>query len=65
MDFGEVGHALKILQIVPDFEEGGVERHVLELIRELEALGHDLTLATAGGRLEAGLDRAPALPAPE
>lgn len=55
MDFGEVGHALKILQIVPDFEEGGVERHVLELIRELEALGHDLTLATAGGRLEAAL----------
>ena len=43
---------LKILHIVPEFEEGGVERYVLELCREQILKGHDLTLATAGGKLE-------------
>ena len=43
---------MKILHIVPEFEEGGVERYVLELCHEQIAAGHDITLATAGGKLE-------------
>ena len=43
---------MKILHIVPEFEEGGVERYVLELCREQVTAGHEITLATAGGKLE-------------
>lgn len=43
---------MKILHIVPEFEEGGVERYVLELCREQTDSGHEITLATAGGKLE-------------
>lgn len=46
---------MKILMILPEFEEGGVERHVLWLSTELSALGHSVWIATAGGRLEAML----------
>ena len=46
---------MRILHIVPEFEEGGVERHVLRLSRDLIGLGHEVSLATAGGRLEAQL----------
>ena len=43
---------MKILHIVPEFEEGGVERYVLNLSREQIKRGHEITLATAGGKLE-------------
>ena len=43
---------MKILHIVPEFEEGGVERYVVQLCREQVNHGHELTLATAGGKLE-------------
>lgn len=43
---------MKILMILPEFEEGGVERHVLWLSAELSALGHTVWVVTAGGRLE-------------
>lgn len=43
---------MKILMILPEFEEGGVERHVLWLSTELSTLGHTVSLVTAGGRLE-------------
>lgn len=43
---------MKILHIVPEFEEGGVERYVVQLCREQANHGHELTLATAGGKLE-------------
>lgn len=43
---------MKILMILPEFEEGGVERHVLWLSTELSTLGHTVSIATAGGRLE-------------
>lgn len=42
---------MRILHIVPEFEEGGVERHVLHLSRELIGMGHEVGLATAGGKL--------------
>ncbi|NLI95559.1 MAG: glycosyltransferase family 4 protein [Synergistaceae bacterium] len=43
---------MNILMILPEFEEGGVERHVLWLSTELSILGHTVWVVTAGGRLE-------------
>ncbi len=43
---------MNILMVLPEFDEGGVERHVLWLSAELAALGHSVSIATAGGRLE-------------
>ena len=48
---------MRILHIVPEFEQGGVERYVIELSREQVAHGHQVSLATAGGKLEAELPR--------
>ncbi|MFA0889463.1 MAG: glycosyltransferase family 4 protein [Synergistales bacterium] len=48
---------MKILMILPEFEEGGVERHVLWLSTEFSALGHRVMIATAGGRLEEKLPK--------
>ena len=55
MDHPGVG-SLKIAQILPEFNEGGVERHVLWLSNELAAMGHKVTLITSGGKLEDKLD---------
>ena len=46
---------MRILHIVPEFEEGGVERYVTQLTKEQLACGHRVFLATAGGKLEAQL----------
>ena len=43
---------MRILHIVPEFDEGGVERYVLQLTAEQIANGHRVSLATAGGKLE-------------
>ena len=43
---------MKILYVMPGFDEGGAEVHVLNLIREMSRSGHDVTLASSGGRLE-------------
>ena len=43
---------MKILHIVPEFEEGGVERYVIQLCHEQVNHNHQVTLATAGGKLE-------------
>ena len=43
---------MRILHIVPEFDEGGVERYVLQLTAEQIAQGHRVFLATAGGKLE-------------
>ena len=48
---------MRILHIVPEFEQGGVERYVIELSREQVSHGHQVSLATAGGKLEAELPR--------
>lgn len=42
---------MKIVQLVPAMEQGGVERGVLEMNRALVAAGHENTVVTAGGRL--------------
>jgi glycosyltransferase involved in cell wall biosynthesis len=44
---------MKILHIVPELEEGGVERYVVQLCHEQLKRGHAISLATAGGKLEA------------
>ncbi|MDI9371014.1 MAG: glycosyltransferase family 4 protein [Synergistota bacterium] len=46
---------LKVVQILPELDEGGVERHVLWLANGLEERGHGVTVVSAGGRLEAEL----------
>ncbi len=43
---------MNILHIVPEFEEGGVERYVVQLCHEQVIHGHTITLATKGGHLE-------------
>ena len=45
----------KVLHLLPELEEGGVERHVLRLAREQRCRGLDAGVASAGGRLEAEL----------
>ena len=46
---------MKVIMLLPEFEEGGVERHVLWLSTCLEEEGHEVLLATAGGKLESSL----------
>ncbi len=46
---------MRILYILPGFDEGGAEVHVLNLIRAMTERGHEVTLASTGGRLEAEL----------
>ena len=41
------------MHILPEFEEGGVERHVLLLATELEKRGHSLCVVSHGGKLSA------------
>jgi hypothetical protein len=43
---------LKVVQLLPELNEGGVERGVVELNRELVAQGIDSIVISAGGRLE-------------
>jgi len=49
---------VKIMQILPEFEEGGVERHVLWLSNELASRGHEILVVSSGGKLEKKLDPA-------
>ena len=46
---------MRILYVMPGFDEGGTEVHVLNLIRGMTKRGHEITLASSGGRLEAEL----------
>lgn len=43
---------MRILHIVPEFQEGGVERYVLNMIHKQVTFNHKITLATSGGKLE-------------
>lgn len=42
---------MHIVQLVPELNQGGVERYVVELSRELVRLGHSCTVISAGGKL--------------
>ena len=43
---------MKIVQLLPELNEGGVERGTIELSRELVKLGHESIVISAGGKLE-------------
>ena len=43
---------MRILHIVPEFEEGGVERYVLQLAKEQLTRGHRVFLAAAAPQLK-------------
>ena len=42
---------MKIVQLLPELNEGGVERGTMELNRELVKLGHESIVISAGGKL--------------
>ncbi|RKQ71819.1 glycosyltransferase involved in cell wall biosynthesis [Litorimonas taeanensis] len=44
--------ALRILQILPDLNAGGVERTTVEIVEALTEAGHTAHVLSAGGRLE-------------
>ena len=44
---------MKIVQLVPAMDQGGVERGVVEMNRVLVRAGHDNLVVSVGGRLEA------------
>lgn len=48
---------LKVLQILPALDGGGVERGTLEIARALVARGHESVVLSGGGRLVAQLQR--------
>ena len=48
---------MKILQVLPELEQGGVERGTLEIASALSAAGIPNAVASAGGRLVHALDK--------
>ena len=42
---------MKVLQMIPEMDSGGVERGTLELARHLGALGHESIVISGGGRM--------------
>ena len=44
-------HTMKIVQLLPELREGGVERGVVELSRELVKRGHQSVVISNGGKL--------------
>lgn len=52
---------MKIVQLIPELNEGGVERGVVELSRELVSLGFESVVISNGGKLVEQLERDGAL----
>ena len=48
---------MKIVQLLPELNEGGVERGTVELSRELVKLGHESIVISAGGKLEEQINK--------
>lgn len=42
---------LKIIEILPELDIGGVERHVIDLANELSRRGHEILVISAGGQM--------------
>lgn len=49
-------HRLRVLQILPALEAGGVEKSTMEIAAALIAAGHQATVVSAGGRMVAALE---------
>ncbi|MDB6079014.1 MAG: glycosyl transferase group 1 [Akkermansiaceae bacterium] len=47
---------MKVIQLIPEMESGGVERGTLELARHLVGQGHESIVISGGGRLVAALE---------
>lgn len=43
---------MKIIEILPELDIGGVERHVIDLSNELAVRGHNMTVISAGGKMQ-------------
>ncbi len=50
LDRTQKGVEMKIVQLLPELNEGGVERGVVELSRELVKLGHESIVISNGGK---------------
>jgi len=48
---------MKIVQLLPELNEGGVERGTVELSRELVKLGHQSIVISAGGKLQDQIEK--------
>ena len=46
---------MKIIQILPELDIGGVERHVIDLSNELAERGHDILVISNGGQMQVQL----------
>ena len=49
---------MKIAEILPELDIGGVERHVIDLSNELSKRGHEITVISAGGKMACQLSGA-------
>jgi glycosyltransferase involved in cell wall biosynthesis len=47
---------MKVLQMIPEMESGGVERGTLELARHLGSLGHESIVISGGGKMVVQLE---------
>ena len=43
---------MRIIQILPELDIGGVERHVIDLSNELTERGHDVMVISNGGQMQ-------------
>jgi len=48
---------MRIIQLLPELNEGGVERGTMELSRELVKLGHESIVISAGGKLQEQIEQ--------
>lgn len=48
---------MRIVQLLPELNEGGVERGTVELSRELVKLGHESIVISAGGKLQGHIEK--------
>lgn len=46
---------MKIIEILPELDIGGVERHVIDLSNELVRRGHEIAVISAGGKMRCQL----------
>jgi len=46
---------MKIIEILPELDIGGVERHVIDLSNELARRGHEVLVVSAGGQMQGQL----------
>ena len=48
---------MKIIEILPELDIGGVERHVIDLSNELASRGHEVFVVSAGGQMQSQLSK--------